>query len=135
MASAISPEWVLETGGAWLRASERRNKEDRRVIAMRPNVRGQSEQRNDRTRVVAPTHSDKTRASQEIQRGHVGSSWQLSEQCAATQTSAAFDLQEALQMIDSTVFELTRNAWVVWASFMGLWTSVQVLFSLARPRQ
>jgi len=38
-------------------------------------------------------------------------------------------------MIDSTVFELTRHAWVVWASLMALWTSVQVLFSLARPRQ
>ena len=50
-------------------------------------------------------------------------------------TSAAFDLQEALQMIDSTIFELTHHARVVWACFMGLWTTVQVLFSLARPRQ
>jgi hypothetical protein len=50
-------------------------------------------------------------------------------------TSAGFDLQEALQVIDSTIFELTRDAWVVWACFMGLWTTVQVLFSLARPRQ
>jgi hypothetical protein len=38
-------------------------------------------------------------------------------------------------MIDSTLFELTPHAWVVWASFMGLWTSVQVLCSLARPCQ
>ena len=50
-------------------------------------------------------------------------------------TSAAIDLQKALQMIDSTIFELTRDAWVVWACVMGLWTTVQVLFSLARPRQ
>src|SRR6266576_2181790 len=34
IASAISPEWVQETGGAWLRASERRKKQDRRASAM-----------------------------------------------------------------------------------------------------
>ncbi len=41
MASAVSPEWVQETGGAWLRASsERRDKRDRRVITMRPSPSG-----------------------------------------------------------------------------------------------
>ena len=132
MASAISPEWVQETGGAWLRASsELRDKRDHRAIAMRPSpVRGiclNPIQRH-------TFRDDTTCPSQEIQRGSLSSSWLLSEQCAAAQTSAAFDLQEALQMIDSTVFELTRHAWVVWASFMGLCTSVQVLFSLARRR-
>ena len=38
-------------------------------------------------------------------------------------------------MIDSTVFELTRHAWVVWASVMGIWTLIQVLLSLPRPSQ
>ena len=38
-------------------------------------------------------------------------------------------------MIDSTVFELTRDGWVVWACFMGLWSTVQALLSLARVRR
>jgi len=38
-------------------------------------------------------------------------------------------------MIDGTVFELTRHDWVVWGSLMGIWTLIQVLYSLARPGQ
>jgi hypothetical protein len=38
-------------------------------------------------------------------------------------------------MIDSTVLDLTYSGWVVWASYMAVWTSMQVLFSLAKARQ
>ena len=38
-------------------------------------------------------------------------------------------------MIDSTVLQLSYSGWVVWASYMALWTSVQVMLNLAKPRQ
>jgi hypothetical protein len=38
-------------------------------------------------------------------------------------------------MIDSTVLDMTYSGWVVWASYMAIWTSVQVLFSVAKSRQ
>jgi hypothetical protein len=38
-------------------------------------------------------------------------------------------------MIESTVFELSSNAWVVWACLMGLWTGVQALLNLVKRNE
>jgi hypothetical protein len=35
-------------------------------------------------------------------------------------------------MTECTLFALTDQAWVIWFCAMGLWTSIQILFNLAR---
>jgi hypothetical protein len=35
-------------------------------------------------------------------------------------------------MIDTTLFELSDNGWLIWMFLMGLWTSMQVLMILAK---